>query len=44
MSDTVSKAVTALPLLIVRAMADAFPPSGEPASATPRDGHRGGAA
>ena len=43
-SDTVSKAVTTLPLLIVKAMADAFPPSDEPASATLRDGHRGGAA
>ena len=43
-SDTVSRAVTALPLLIVRALADAFPHSDELAVATPRDGHQGGAA
>ncbi len=43
-SDTVSRAVAALPLLIVRAMADAFPHSDELAVATPRNGHGGGAA
>ena len=43
-SDTVSRAVTALPLLIVRAMADAFPPADEPVATTPRNGHGGGAA
>jgi hypothetical protein len=43
-SDTVSRAVTTLPLSIVKAMADAFPPADEPAAATPRNGHRGGAA
>ena len=43
-SDTVSKAVTTLPLSIVKAMADAFPPADEPAATTPRNGHGGGAA
>lgn len=43
-SDTVSKAVTTLPLSIVKAMADAFPLSDEPAAATPRTGNRGSAA
>ena len=43
-SDTVSRAVTTLPLLIVKAMADAFPPTDEPTVATPRNGHRGGTA
>jgi len=43
-SDTVSKAVTALPLSVVRAIADAFPPMDKPAGATPRNGHEGGAA
>ena len=43
-SDTVSRAVTTLPLSIVKAMADAFPPADEPAATTPRDGHGGGAA
>ena len=43
-SDTVSKAVTTLPLSIVKAMADAFPPSDEPATTTLRNGHRGDAA
>ena len=38
------KAVTALPLSIVKAMADAFPPSDELAATMPRDGHQGGAA
>ena len=41
-SDTVSRAVTALPLLVVQAMADAFPPADEPATVTPRNGHEGG--
>ena len=43
-SDTVSRAVTTLPLLIVKAMADAFPPADELAATTPRNGHRGGTA
>ena len=43
-SDAVRKAVTALPLSIVKAMADAFPPSDELAATMPRDGHQGGAA
>jgi len=43
-SDTVSKAVTTLPLSIVKAMADAFPPADEPAATTLRNGHGGGAA
>ena len=43
-SDTVSRTVTTLPLLIVKAMADAFPPADEPAATTPRNGHGGGAA
>ena len=43
-SDTVSRAVTTLPLSIVKAMADAFPPADGPAAATPRNGHRGGTA
>ena len=43
-SDTVSRAVTTLPLSIVKALADAFPHSDELAVATPRDGHGGGAA
>lgn len=43
-SDTVSKAVTTLPLSIVRAMADAFPPADELAATTPRNGHGGGTA
>lgn len=43
-SDTVSRAVTTLPLSIVKAMADAFPPADEPAATTPRNGHGGGTA
>ncbi len=43
-SDTVSKAVTELPLSVVKAIADAFPPSDGPAGATPRNGHEGGGA
>lgn len=43
-SDTVSRAVAALPLLIVRAIADAFPTADEPVAPTPRNGHREGAA
>lgn len=43
-SDTVSRAVTTLPLSIVKAMADAFPPADEPVAATPRNGHGGGTA
>ena len=44
LSDTVSKAVTALPLSVVRAIADAFPPAEEPAAKTPRNGHGGATA
>ena len=43
-SDTVSKAVTTLPLSIVKAMADAFPPADGPAATTLRNGHEGGTA
>ena len=43
-SDTVSRAVTTLPLSIVKAMADAFPPADEPAAVTPRNGHGRGMA
>ena len=43
-SVTVSRAMTTLPLLIVRALADVFPHSDELAVATSRDGHGGGAA
>lgn len=43
-SDTVSKAVTELPFSVVKAIADAFPPSDGPAGATPRSGHEGGPA
>ena len=43
-SDAVSRAVTALPLSVVRAIADAFPPAEEPARAAPRNGHMGGGA
>ena len=43
-SDTVSRAVTALPLSVVQAIADAFPPADEPASALLRNGHGGGSA
>jgi len=43
-SDTVSKAVTELPLSVVKAIADAFPPSDGPARAMARNGHGGGAA
>ena len=43
-SDTVSRAVTTLPLSIVKAMADAFPPADEPAATTPRNGQGGGTA
>ncbi len=43
-SDTVSRAVTALPLSVVAAIADAFPPADKPAGATSRNGHEGGAA
>jgi len=42
-SDTVSRAVTALPLSVVEAIADAFQASDGPAVATPRNGHGGGA-
>lgn len=42
-SDIVSKAVTALPLSVVEAIADAFQ-SADPAANTPRNGHQGGAA
>ena len=43
-SDTVSRAVTALPLSVVRAIADAFPPADGPAGAASRNGHEGGSA
>ncbi len=43
-SDTVSKAVTALPLSVVAAIADAFPSTDRQAGATPRNGHEEGAA
>ena len=43
-SHTVSRALTTLPLSIVKAMADAFPPADEPAAATPRNGRGGGTA
>ena len=43
-SDTVSRAVTTLPLSIVKAMADAFPRADEPAATTLRNGHGGGTA
>ena len=43
-SDVVARAVTTLPLSVVAAMADAFPPSDRPAGATPPNGHVGGAA
>jgi len=43
-SDTVSKAVTELPLSVVKAIADAFTPLDKPAGATPRNGHEGGTA
>ena len=43
-SDVVTRAVTTLPLSVVAAMADAFPPADEPAPATPRNGHKGGGA
>ena len=43
-SDTVSRAMAALPLSVVQAIADAFPPADEPAGASPRNGHGGGAA
>ena len=40
-SDTVSRAVTVLPLSVVKAIADAFPAADEPVAPTPRNGHRG---
>ncbi len=43
-SDTVSKAVTELPLSVVKAIADAFPATDRQAGATPRNGHEGGMA
>ena len=43
-SDAVSRAVTTLPLSVVQAIADAFPPADGPAGATPRNGHEGGSA
>ncbi len=43
-SDTVSRAVTALPLSVVEAIADAFPPTDRPAGSPPRNGHEGGTA
>jgi len=43
-SDTVSKAVTELPLSVVKAIADAFARPDRPAGATPRNGHEGDAA
>ena len=43
-SDVVSKGMTTLPLSVVRAIADAFPPTEELAQATPRNGHGGGKA
>jgi len=43
-SDVVSKGMTTLPLSVVRAIADAFPPTGEPVGAAPRNGNRGAAA
>ena len=42
-SDTVSRAVTTLPLSIVKAMADAFPPLDGLVATTPRNGHGGDA-
>lgn len=43
-SDIVSRAVTALPLSVVRAIADAFPPADSPAGTTSRNGYEGGSA
>jgi len=43
-SDTVSKAVTELPLSVVKAMADAFPPLDGQAGTPSRNGHGGDAA
>lgn len=43
-SDVVSKGMTTLPLSVVRAIADAFPPPEELAQAAPRNGHTGGRA
>ena len=43
-SNTVSRAVTSLPLSVVQAIADAFPPADGLAGATPRNGHEGGTA
>ena len=42
-SDVVTRAVTTLPLSVVAAMADAFPPSDRPAGATAPNGHGGSA-
>jgi len=42
-SDTVSRAVMALPLSVVEAIADAFPPTDRPAGTPSRNGHEGGA-
>lgn len=38
-SDVVSKGMTTLPLSVVQAIADAFPPTEELARAAPRNGH-----
>jgi len=43
-SDVVSKGMTTLPLLVVRAIADAFPPAEEPAQPPSRNGHGRGQA
>jgi len=43
-SDVVSKGMTTLPLSVVQAIADAFPPAEEPTQAALRNGHGRGRA